>query len=352
MNDLFLKHYRLLINTPDINGLGGVANHYKGLLPYWNCNFRYHSIGKKKGRKLYTPISIIKYIHTLLRFKPDVVLINPSLGNCALKRDYIYFNIAKALGFKVSVFIHGFNLDYAANANWNWIARNLNKASHVIVLAHAFKDILVEHGVTADIQLSTTKVPDSMIEGFDVSCRTGEVKSILFLSRLEIAKGVFEAVRTYSLLKVKYPYLKMRMVGDGSALTELKQFVGDNNIQDITFTGELRGQAVIDEYKNADFFFFTSHGEGMPNVVLEAMAFGIPIVTRAVGGLCDFFEDGKMGRMTDSKEPEDLVELIEPYLQDRELTKSTSLYNHRYAKEHFLASKVARQLEDIIIAEN
>lgn len=340
---------KILINTPDIQGLGGVANHYKGLKPYWNCDVRYHSIGKKKYRKLYTPISIIKFVNTLLRFRPDVVLINPSLGNGALKRDFIYFNIAKTLGFEVSVFIHGFNLDYAANADWKWIASNLNKASHIIVLAQAFKDILISHGVTVDIQLSTTKVPDDMIEGFDVNSRTGEVKNILFLSRIEKEKGVFEAVKTYNMLKEKYPYLKMKVVGDGTALPELKQFVKDNGIDGIAFTGGLSGQAVIDEYKNADLFFFTSHGEGMPTVVLEAMAFGLPIVTRAVGGLCDFFKDGKMGRMTDSKEPVDFVKLVEPYLQDKELAKRTSIYNHTYAKEHFLASKVAKNIEEILL---
>lgn len=337
---------KILINTPDIHGLGGVANYYRGMKSYWNCDVRYHSIGKKKFRRFYTPVSIIKFIHTLLNFRPDAVLINPSLGNNALKRDFIYLNIAKALGFKVSVFIRGFNLEYAANADWKWVAGNLNKASHIIVLAQAFKDILVERGVTADIQLSTTKVPDDMIEGFDVNRRTGEVNNILLLSRIEKAKGVFEAVQTYSLLKAKYSCLRMRIVGDGKALSELKQFVLDNGIEDITFTGGLSGKPVVEEYKNADFFFFfTSHGEGMPNAVLEAMAFGLPVVTRAVGGLCDFFEDGKMGRITDSLNPEDFAKLIEPYLRDKELVKRTAIYNHQYAKEHFLASRVADNIE-------
>lgn len=341
--------FKILVNTPDINGLGGVANHYKGLKPYWNCDVRYHSIGKKKYRKLYTPISIIKFVNTLLRFRPDVVLINPSLGNGALKRDFFYFNIAKTLGIEVSVFIHGFNLDYAARADWKWIAKNLNKAEHIIVLAQAFKDILTTKGIERPISLSTTKVPDSMIEDFDITDRNGEIKNILFLSRVEKAKGVFEAVQTYSIFKKKYPYLKLRIVGDGTALPELRQYVRDKAIDGITFTGGLRGQAIIDEYKNADFFFFfTSHGEGMPTVVLEAMAFGLPVITRYVGGLCDFFEDGKMGRITDSLNPEDFAKLVEPYLQDKELTKSTSLYNHRYAKEHFLASKVAENIEQIL----
>lgn len=340
---------KILINTPNIHDLGGVANHYLGLRPYWNCNVKYNSIGMTKYRKVQIPFTVIKYIWYLLSFRPDMVLINPSLGNGALYRDFFYLRLALLFNRRVTIFIHGFNLDFAANANWKWIVSNLNKASHVIVLAQTFKDILIEQGVTTDVQLSTTKVPDDMIDGFDINSRTGNVKSILFLSRIEKAKGVFEAVQTYNMLKNEYPYLKMRIVGDGTVLTELRQFVEDNKINDITFTGALSGKAIIEEYKNADFFFFTSHGEGMPTVVLEAMAFGLPVVTRAVGGLCDFFEDGKMGRMTDSLRPEDFAYMIEPYLQDKELTKRTSVYNHMYAKEHFLASKVAKQLEDILV---
>ena len=285
MKTLIEHRKKLLVNVPDIAGLGGVANHYLGLKPYWNCNIRYHSIGKKKYRKIYTPVSIIKFVLTLLVFKPNVILLNPSLGKGALRRDFFYLNIAKALRFDVSIFIHGFSLEYAEKANWKWIITNLNKAGHIIVLAQAFKDILIERGLTTDIHISTTKVSDYMIEGFDINDRTGEVKSILFLSRIEKAKGVFEAVQTYSMLKTKYPYLKMRIVGDGTALPELKQFVNNNNIKNVTFTGGLSGQAVIEEYKNADFFFFISYGEGMPTVVLEAMAFGLPVVTRAVGGM-------------------------------------------------------------------
>lgn len=340
---------RLLVITPDIYDLGGVSSHYLGLKSYWSCCVRYCSIGSQKYRKILIPITIMKFILSLLTFKPDMVLLNPSLGKGALMRDFFYLRIAIFFHKQVSIHFHGFNLDFAATANWNWISENLNRAEHIIVLAQSFKDILISRGVETPISLSTTKVPDIMIDDFDINARNGRIKNILFLSRLEKAKGVFEAVQTYSILKNKYPYLNLRIVGDGTALPELKQYVMDNKIEDVTFTGGLWGKAVIEEYKNANLFFFTSYGEGMPTVVLEAMAFGLPVVTRAVGGLCDFFEDGRMGRITDSKEPNDFAKLIEPYLQNKDITKNTSLYNHRYAKEHFLASKVAKQIEDILL---
>lgn len=338
---------KLLVNTPDINALGGVANHYLGLRYYWTQDVKYHTIWVKEWSKLKSPCFVISFIWKLLTFRPDMVLVNPSMGKAALTRDFLYLKIARSLGFDVSIFIHGFNLDYVKIANWKWISRNLNQAAHIIVLAQQFKDILIEHGVTADIQLSTTKVPDDMIKDYDADVRTGEIKNILFLSRIEKAKGVYEAVDTFVLLKKFHPYLKMKMVGEGSELKALKEYVSSIGAEGIEFAGALHGSEVTDAYKESDLFLFTSYGEGMPTVVLEAMAFGLPVITRYVGGLCDFFEDWKMGRITDSLDPKVLASLIEPLLTDKEKARQMSLHNHKYAKEHFLASKVAKGLEHI-----
>lgn len=339
---------KILINTPSIKELGGVANHFLGLKPYWNENVRYHTVWSRRCRRIKAPFYILAFIWKLIAFRPDMVLINPSMGKNALVRDFLYLKLARALGFEVSVFVHGFNLDYAKSADWKWICCNLNKASHIIVLAKQFKDLLVEHGIKADIQLSTTKVSDCMIEGFDLGRRTGKIKSLLFLSRLEKAKGVYEAIDTFVLLKQKHPELTLKMIGDGSELSAIQRYVTRQGIADVEFTGALYGQDIADAYQKADLFFFPSYGEGMPTVVLEAMAFGLPVITRYVGGLCDFFEDGKMGRITDSLDPIELANLTESMLSSSDLVREISIYNHQYAKEHFLASKVARDVENIL----
>lgn len=87
----------------------------------------------------------------------------------------------------------------------------------------------------------------------------------------------------------------------------------------------------------------------MPTVVLEAMAFGLPVITRYVGGLCDFFEDGKMGRITDSMDSNVYAELTEPLLNNPIVAKDISRYNHEYALSHFMASKVAENIESIVL---
>ena len=342
---------KILINVLAPKLLGGVANHYSGLKDYWTENVRYNIIGKRTPNKgsgiFWLPYDIIKFILKLLIFRPDIILLNPSLGHSPLKRDFIFLNIAKNLGFNVAIMIHGFDWKYAESANKTWIVRNLNKTSFILVLANTFKSELKKWGVIRPIYLTTTKVNDEMVKNyFPEASRTGEVKNILFLSRVEKAKGIFIAVNCYKILKQKYNRLRLYISGDGTELSNLKQYVLDNNIQDVTFTGRLNGDDITEAYKNADLFIFpTSYGEGMPTAVLEAMAFGLPIFTRNVGGLSDFFENGKMGYITDSLAPEDFAKAIENYILDANLTKKVSDYNAKYARSHFMASQVAKNIE-------
>ncbi|MFK7779184.1 MAG: glycosyltransferase family 4 protein, partial [Gimesia sp.] len=95
--------------------------------------------------------------------------------------------------------------------------------------------------------------------------------------------------------------------------------------------------------------------EGLPNTVLEAMAFGMPVITRPVGGLADIFEDGNMGALVQGKSAEEIASCLEQMIHEPEKMAEIGRYNATYAKEHFMASVVAGKLVDIydsILAEN
>ena len=113
--------------------------------------------------------------------------------------------------------------------------------------------------------------------------------------------------------------MKLQVVGEGNALVEAETYTKNKGIKNVRFTGPLSGDALKTEFINADLYILpTTHGEGMPTSVLEAMAFGIPVITRPVGGLVDFFENGKMGYMIESLEPKDYAEKIELLINDLE----------------------------------
>jgi len=344
---------KVLINVPSFNFLGGVGNHYMGLKPFWTETVRYNTIGKRSGKKghgvIWLPWDVVHFVYKLVSYRPNYVVINPSLNLSALVRDFVFLRLGKLLGFKVIVFIHGFDWNYVKTMNKLWVAKNLNRADLIIVLAKAFITEMKSWGIKTPMGLTTTKVDDNMLGNIDIEIvRTGAVKNILFLARVEKAKGVFEAINSYHILKEKYSWLSLTIVGGGSALSDIKKYIQDHNIEDVKITGTMYGKDIIDAYLAADLYMLPSYSEGMPTSVLEAMAFGLPVFTRNVGGLPDFFKNDEMGYITDSLNPNDFANAMIPYIENPEMTKRVSLYNARYAKEHFLASKVARQIEQLL----
>ena len=264
---------RLLINTPNIKKIGGVAKHYSGLKLFWTENVHYNIIGKrgtKRGTgKFWLPWDIVKFIFKLYTFRPDIVMINPSMSPNALKRDSLYLKIARMLNFKVAIFIHGFDWEYVKSLDKGRLAKIFNKSHLIFVLGNIFKNELMSWGVTSPIVTTTTKVDNRLLENFNIESRNGKIRNLLYLARVEKAKGIYETLELFKLLKLKYPYLTLTVVGEGTELPKVKCYIQDNSISDVIITGGLSGTALIEAFENADLYLFLSHSEGMPTSVLE-----------------------------------------------------------------------------------
>lgn len=354
----------ILINTPFITSPAGVSNHYLGLKDYFSDKVIYNQYYTRfyirkmlKFKVLYIPaipfafiFNYLKYILLIIWHKRPTVLLNPSFGKTALKRDAQFLKIAKFFGCKVAVFMHGWDKSYLKEVleNKKLFSKAWQKADAHFVLASEFKDYLHQLGINAPVHLTSTKVNDKLTEGLETKKIT-KINTILFLARVEKAKGIFTSIDAIELLCKKYPELKLKVVGRGNALQEAKDYTVKKGLENVIFTGPLSGDALKKEFVNADLYILpTTHGEGMPTSVLEAMAFGLPVITRPVGGLVDFFENGKMGYLIESLDPEDYAEKIDYLINNIEKATQIAQYNMQYAKENFMASKVAKQLEEIL----
>lgn len=342
---------KVLVNTPDINILGGVANHYKGLKNYWTEDVSYNFIGGRNGipGSVILIYDLLKFIFKCMFFQPDVIILNPSLGKTAIKRDAVYLRISKFFNIKTVVFFHGWNKDQEKliSENPENFKTTFNKADTILVLASEFKEKLKGWGIYIPIKLTTTKVDDSLIGDVDIEAKKYG-NTLLFLARIVKEKGIFITLKVFKMIKSVHPEAKLIVAGSGSALQDAKEFVSNNDIPDVEFTGFITGKELIKVYKSSDLYLFpTVHGEGMPTSVLEAMAFGLPVISRPVGGMVDFFEEEKMGYLVESLEPDEYFQKTVNLLGSRELLKKMGQYNHQYAKKNFMASEVARSMEDI-----
>ena len=95
-------------------------------------------------------------------------------------------------------------------------------------------------------------------------------------------------------------------------MTEVESYINQNKIEDVEMVGFVQGEAKSQAFHNADIYLFpSSHGEGMPNSVLEAMGCGLPVITTANAGLKDFFKHEEMGLILDDINSEELSQKID-----------------------------------------
>jgi len=359
---------KILITGPALAGSGGVASYYNAVLPHLrqqdDLGIQYLEIGSydSSGGILHPLVDQVRFLRTLARIRPAVVHVNPSLNLRSFIRDGLFVYQAKRLGYPVVVFFRGWdeNFESAVARMWLWFFRRTYlKADAFVVLATAVRNKLTEWGVSAPIQLGTTTVSSDLLRNFSISEKAEKLAAdplvkILFLSRVEKEKGVIEAMEAVTMLRAKGKPVALTVAGDGAAMRAVRKFADQHDaLKEFLFiVGEVRGNNKSSLLASHHIFCFPSYTEGMPNSVLEAMAFGMPVITCPVGGLRDFFENGKMGYLAKQKSVTDIVDAIERLINDRNAMKSMSSYNYRYATERFLApraadflTKVYRQVE-------
>ncbi|MEA2060325.1 MAG: glycosyltransferase family 4 protein [Thermodesulfobacteriota bacterium] len=347
----------ILLTTPDLNDQGGVSGFYNALFAYLP-KISVLEIGGTKGqsRLLHPVYDQLNFRKTIIQQNPSLVHLNPSLGFKCFIRDGLFAWQAKQRGVPVIVFWHGWDKDFERKVEerYLWLfKKTFGRADHFIVLASEFKKKFRDWGVTATVSLGTTTVDEKLLNNFSIEKKLNEIKNkpetikILFLARLEPAKGVFETLEAVRLLLKQGFSLSLTIAGDGKCRSELEMLAASYGLTElqIKFTGDIRGEEKIRAFKKHHIYCLpSSYGEGLPNSVLEAMAFGMPVVTRPVGGLKDVFQDGKMGWLSESNKPAEIAECLKKMIENTEKTHDISRYNYNYAKEHFMASRVAERL--------
>ncbi len=339
---------KILICVPS-NNFGGVANYYSCLRPFLNEDYEYLPIGLNNPQKI-SLISLIKSIksfyNALNKKRYKIVIINPSLDYKSLIRDTILSFISKFFGLKTIIFFRGLDINYISLIKKIPIIIYpiIINANVIISLSFLWKSTLIKLGVKKPIYNETTTYSIKINKLIKSSSKNPQ--NILFMSRLEKSKGLYETIELYKILREKNKKVNLYICGDGSEKDNISKIsTCDSNIK---FYGYVSGDEKIKILSESDIFVLPSDSEGMPNVVLEAMAVGLPILTRPVGGIKDFFLNGEHGFITKSKSPEVFATYIERLIDDKKLYNYISLNNKAFAKGKFSPEVVAKRIENIV----
>ncbi len=173
----------------------------------------------------------------------------------------------------------------------------------------------------------------------------------LTVSNLESHKGVDVAIGTISILRDRgVDNVKLVVVGEGSQKNSLQQMIVKNNLETAVFLlGEKTRGELLELYNIADFFLLTSHTEGLPFALLEAMACEKLCISSPVGDIPDVIRTGYNGFVADSIMPSDFAMKIENALAMNKEELATLTSNARQTiLENFDLCVIARSLIDSI----
>ncbi len=159
----------------------------------------------------------------------------------------------------------------------------------------------------------------------DVSKRNKNILKILFVGRLTRQKGVIYILEAGKVLLNKYSNLRGKfsvdIAGDGPLRAELEDFVKKNSLTDIvTSSGWISKKDLPTRYQESDLFVFPSFEEGMPNVLLEAIAAGLPSIVSNIGGNDELVFQRRNGFLFEKTD--DIAEYIYQLLSDESLREN------------------------------
>lgn len=143
-----------------------------------------------------------------------------------------------------------------------------------------------------------------------------EVPTLLFVGRLVRDKGILDLLDAFGIVRRKRPS-RLLIAGGGPARNEVLCRIEALGLgESVTLLGYVTGDALDRAYRVADVFVLPSYREGFPLVVLEAMGYGLPIVTTPIRGCADHLLPRENALFVPPRDPEALAEQLESLLDD------------------------------------
>jgi glycosyltransferase involved in cell wall biosynthesis len=234
-------------------------------------------------------------------------------GQLAAVRDLVILYLTAIFGVSFVYHVRFGRIPEIAVANsfeWRIIRRVMIRASMVILIDKATYFAVQRFAPDAKAVLVPNCVNTSGLPARgEIS---GEVKTALFVGWVIPTKGITELVEAWSILEPKGWRLEIVGPGDAAYQTELMHKFAPINLK---FIGELSHADAMARMANCDLFVLPSYTEGFPNVVVEAMALGRPIIATTVGAIPEMLEDDA-GILVKCRDTQALVDVLNRLILD------------------------------------
>lgn len=281
-------------------------------------------IGGFSIRKILDSIKLFfKILSGLIRHKPALVYFTFSPAGFAFYRDAFYVLFIKLLGGKLLFHLHGKGIAAGGEKSsvFRWTARRVFANTHVIFLSELLTNDLKDIPYKKKFILPYG-IPVEATTAIERPARTGPVK-LLFLSNYVRTKGIIDLIDALEKVAATHRDFHLRLVGRpyDVSMEELNEHIRRRGLDGlVTVCGPRYKEEKLEELRQASLFIFPTYypNEAFPLSLLEAMQWGLAIVTTKEGGIPDMIEDGVSGLLVDQRDISSLAQKILSLLEDPE----------------------------------
>jgi glycosyltransferase involved in cell wall biosynthesis len=308
-------------------------------------------------RALGLPLVIIRERHAfdvtaLERFNRLLGEVRPHVVQTHMIKSHLFAAIARRKAeHRWIAFHHGYTATDSKMHLYNAVNRcTLRFADMVVTVCAAFVPRLMREGVprrklriihnSVDLPAAPAREPRG------VPGTSGRV--LCAVGRLSKEKGHADLISAFALLARHMPHSSDCLViaGTGPELLPLKRLASELGVADkVSFPGHVADVAKL--MRSSDVVVLPSHSEGSPNVLLEALAVGTPVVATAVGGVPEIISQGQTGILVPARDPEGLAAAIARVLQDVRLAHDLSRDGKIHVQESFSLDRQMDLLDSV-----
>jgi teichuronic acid biosynthesis glycosyltransferase TuaC len=242
--------------------------------------------------------------------------------------------LGRAVGRPVVITARGSDLNiiarHAIPRLWiRWAAR---QADGLVAVSNGLRQRLAELGISADrVRVLRNGVDLSLFRPYD---REAARQKLGFARPTVLTVGNLVALKRHNLMIEALPQLpevELVIVGEGSERPAIENLVRKRRVADrVRLLGRVPQDRLPEMYSAADLLLLVSSHEGWPNVLLESMACGTPVVVSEIGGIADIVATAEAGRIVADVTPSRLAGAIRGLLAAPPSRAATRAYAERF----------------------
>lgn len=314
-------------------------------------------------RKVFHSVATgFRLMYELIFHRPDFAYFALTVSGASFFRDVIFVLIIRLLGVKLVYHLHNKGVSLFENRQiYRFCYKRVFSGARVILLSGYLYDDIKSFVNPHQVDVCFNGVDDSAIglindifENRSLKSADNEIVEILFLSNLIESKGVFDLLAACEILKKKGYLFRCVFIGgegDVSSSGLLNRIDSSGLTKFVTYEGKKYGQDKIRAFSQADIFVFPTFYsyECFPLVLLEAMTFGLPLISTSEGGIRDIVSDGKTGYLVFKNNPEDLAGKIELLLINSRMRLDMGMAARDKYTSQFTLTHFENRLKDLLL---